>query len=198
MRSDALLAFVPIGGNLSLVGAAGVGIPSTNTIDLLGSGVGTAPPNVVIGNTASTGFNSGNFGADVGVGRFKPQIAVFLNSAVTLTTGNSATLNIQFQGAQDPGAGSNYTPTTWQTFAETGYLTLAQLNATIAAATQSPVAQFDFPPSFPVNFAPRFLRLLFQPLATTNFTAGQVSSALVTLTQDQQRNKFAAKNFSVL
>ena len=197
MRSDALLAFVPIGGNLSLVGAAGTAIPSTNVIDLLGTGVGTAPTNV-IGNTSASGFNSGNFGADVGVGRFRPQVAVFLNPSVTLTTSNSATLNIQFQGAEDPGSGSSYTPTTWQTFIETGYLTLAQLNATIASATQSPVAQFDFPPAFPVNFAPRFLRLVFQPLTATNFTAGQVSSALVTMTQDQQRNKFAAKNFSVL
>jgi hypothetical protein len=44
MRSDALLAFVPIGGNLSLVAGAGVDIPSSQTIDLLGVGVGVAPP----------------------------------------------------------------------------------------------------------------------------------------------------------
>ena len=43
MIVDNLLSFIPIGGNLSLVGGAGVAIPSTNTYDFLGLGVGVAP-----------------------------------------------------------------------------------------------------------------------------------------------------------
>ena len=193
MRSDASLAFVPIGGNLSLVGGAGVLIPSSNIIDLLGQGVGTAPQNI-IGNTAATGFNSGNFGTDVGIGRYLAQVQVALGST-TVTTSNSATLNVQFQGAEDPGSGSSYTPSTWQTFAETGYLTLTQLNNAITQGY--PIARFDFPPAFPANFAPRFLRLAFQPLAATNFTAGIIAYALVTTVRDDLGQKYAAKNFAV-
>ena len=196
MRVDAQLSFVPIGGNLSLVGAAGVGIPSTNTIDLLDQGVGTAPQNI-IGDTPATGFNSGNFGTDVGIGRYRAEVEVVLNSAITLTTGTAATLNIEFQGAEDTGAAGNYQPGAWQTFVETGPITLAQLNASIATATQIPIARFTFPPAFPANFAPRYLRLLFQPAAGTDFTAGQVACAIVTTVRDDQANKFAAKNFVV-
>jgi hypothetical protein len=196
MRSDAQLAFVPIGGNLSLVGGAGIGIPSTQVIDLLGQGTGTAPQNI-IGNTPSTGFNSGNFGMDVGIGLYKAMVAVFLG-AVTVTTANGATLNIQFQGADDTGATGNYQPGAWQTFMETGYMTVAQLNALLpTAATAGALGRFDFPPAFPPGFSPRYLRLLFQPLAATNFTAGIISAAIVTTVRDDQSNKFAAKNYTV-
>ena len=39
MRTDALNTFVPYGAPLSMIGGAGVAIPSTNVIDLLGQGV---------------------------------------------------------------------------------------------------------------------------------------------------------------
>jgi hypothetical protein len=39
------------------------------------------------------------------------------------------------------------------------------------------------------------LRLLFTPVGT--FTAGVISSALVTLVRDDQFNKYGAKNYSV-
>jgi len=196
MRSDAQLSFIPIGSTFSLVGGAGVGLPSINTIDLLGQGVGTAPQNI-IGNTPTTGFDGGNFGTDVGVGRYKAMVAVFLG-ATTLTTANSATLNIQFQGAEDTGLAGNYLPGAWQTFMETGPMTLAQLNALLpTSATAGALGRFDFPPALPPGFAPRYLRLNFQPAAATNFTAGFISSAIVITVRDDQANKFAARNYSV-
>ena len=196
MRSDAQLAFVPIGGNLSLVGGAGIGIPSTQVIDLLGQGVGTAPQNI-IGNTPTTGFNSGNFGTDVGIGRYKAQVAVFLGTT-TITTANGATLNIAFQGAEDTGLAGLYQPGAWQTFMDTGYMTAAQLNLLLPTAAQaSPIGRFDFPPAFPSNFSPRYLRLLFQPLTATNFTAGYIAAALVTTVRDDLGQKFAARNFTI-
>lgn len=187
MRTDAQLAFVPIGGNLSMVGGAGVAIPS-NVLDLLGQGVGTAPANII--GTASV------FGEDPGVGRYKPEINIALAAAPAFASANAATLNVQFQGAEDQGAAGNYQPGAWQTFVETGYLTLAQLQALQSGANAGPI-RLDWPPAFPANFAPRYIRLNFQPLAATNFTAGLVASALVVTVRDDQSNKFAAKNFVV-
>ncbi len=181
MRSDALLAFVPIGGNLSLVGAAGIAIPSTNIIDLLGQGSGQAPANI-IGNAAV-------FGEDPGVGAFRPELNVLIGTA--LATGNAATLNIALQAAIDTGAGGGYLPGTWTTIVESGAMAVANL---VAGAVPFRVPWL---PTFPANLRPRFLRLLFSPAAATNFTAGTISSAIVTLVRDDQANKFAAKNYSV-
>ena len=181
MRSDALLAFVPIGGNLSLVAGAGIAIPSTNVIDLLGAGVGVAPPNI-IGNVAT-------FGTDMGIGGFRPEINAVVGTG--LVTANAATLNAALQAAPDTGAGGGYLPGAWQTLAETGALTAAQL------AANTVFMRFPWLPAFPANLQPRFLRLLFSPLAATNFTAGTVAAALVTFVRDDQANKFAAKNFTV-
>jgi hypothetical protein len=58
-------------------------------------------------------------------------------------------------------------------------------------------ARFPFLPVFPSTLRPRFLRLLFSPAAATNFTAGTVAAAIVTVVRDDQANKQAAKNFSV-
>jgi hypothetical protein len=199
MRLDAQLSFVPIGSSFSLVGAAGIGFASPTTIDLLGQGVGTAPLNI-IGDTLTTGFNSGNFGTDLGIGRYKPMTEVIIGS--TFTTANGATLNVQFQGATDTGATGNYQPGTWQTFVETGTLTAAQLilpaGLGSGVVTASPViARFDFPPSFPPGFSPRYLRLFFSIATGTNFTAGTIAAAIVTTVRDDLAQKYAAKNFIV-
>jgi hypothetical protein len=106
-------------------------------------------------------------------------------------TPNGCTLNVQFQGAPYTGAGGNYQPGAWQTLMETGPLTAAQL------PINTPFARFDFPPAFPANLNPRYLRLLFQTPAGANFSAGGVAFAIVTFIRDDQANKFAAKNFSV-
>lgn len=183
MRSDALLAFVPLGSALSLVAGTGVSIPSPITFDALGQGVGTAPVNIIGSATV--------FGTDFGVGDDRPLLNVVIGTA--LATATSATLNVAFQGAVDPGAGGNYTPTTWQTLVETGPLTAAQCTA------NTRVARFDWPPAFPETMAaaPRFFRLLFQIPASTNFTAGTCAFALVTTARDDQANRNAARNFAV-
>ena len=181
MITDSQLAFVPINGNLPLVAAAGVAIPSPNVIDLLGQGVGTAPSNII--------GNATNFGADVGIGGITPQIEAVIG--VACTTGNAATLNVALQAAPDSGSGGNYQPGAWTTLIETGPIAVAKL-----AAGQI-VARFDFMPAFPANLAPRYVRLLFQVASGTNFTAGTISSAIVTMVRDDTAHKFATKNFIV-
>ena len=157
MLIDSLVSFVGPNTPLSLVGAAGVPIAS-NVIDLLGAGVGVAPPNIF--GTSSV------FGMDAGIGQPRMQSEVLVTTA--LVTANAATLNIQFQGAPDSGAGGGYLPGAWTTLMETGYL------AVTALGLGAIVGRFDWPPAVPPSFRPRFLRLLFQPLVATNFTAGAV------------------------
>lgn len=181
MILDSQLAFVPVGGNLSMVAGAGVSIPSTNVIDLLGQGVGTAPANI-IGNATV-------FGSDVGIGGLRPQVEVLIGTA--LTTGSSATLNVAFQAAVDTGSGGGYQPGTWETLVETGPIAAANLTA------GQVLARFDFPPAFPAGLNPRYLRLLFQIPSGEDFTAGTVSSAIVTMVRDDQANKYAARNYAV-
>jgi hypothetical protein len=183
MRSDALLAFVPIGSPLSLVGGAGVAIPSPNIIDMLGLGVGVAP------SSASIIGNATLFGTDMGVGGQRPELNVAIGTA--LTTSTSATLNVALQAAADQGAAGNYQPSTWNTLVETGYMAVGNLTAGAI------VARFPWLPAFPANLRPRYLRLLFSPLAATSFTAGTIASALVTTVRDDMAQKFAAKNYTV-
>ena len=182
MILDGQLSFVPLGSVLSLVGAAGVSIPSTNVIDLLGAGVGVAPPNI-IGNVSL-------FGADVGVGgHLRPEIMCAIGTACA--TSNSATLNAALQAAPDTGAAGGYIPTTWTTIAETGAIAAANLTA------GQIIARFPFLPAFPAGLRPRFLRLYFQIPTSTSFTAGTIGAAVVTLVRDDLAQKFAAKNYTV-
>lgn len=179
MMTDALAMFVPIGGNLSLVAGAGINVPSTLVYDILGLGVGVAPTNDIIGAVTV-------FGSDTGLGGMKAQVEAVIGTAPT--TSNSATLNVAFQGAIDNGSAQ---PGTWNTFVETGPIAVANLTAGTV------IARFDWPPAFPANLQPRFLRLLFQVPAATNFTAGTISSAIVTLVRDDYGIKFQPKNYVV-
>ena len=181
MRLDSQLSFIPLGAPVSLVQGTGVSIPSTNIIDLLGQGVGTAPQNI-IGNATV-------FGADVGIGTWRPELEVAIGTAAT--TGTSATLNVQYQAAVDPGVGGNYTPTTWVTLNETGAIAVANLTANAV------IARFPFLPALPPNLRPRFLRLNFQVAASTSFTAGTIAFALVTLIRDDLAQRYQPKNFVV-
>lgn len=183
MITDAMLSFVPINGNLSLVAAAGVDIASTNTIDLLGNGVGVAPTSIY-GNTTVFGQADA-----MGVGAFRPELNVTIGTA--LATGTAATLNVALQAAIDSGAGGGYLPGTWQTIVESGELTAAQ------CAANTVIFRSPWLPPFPANLRPRFLRLLFQVPAGVLFTAGTIASALVTTVRDDQFNRYAAKNFTV-
>ncbi len=180
MITDSQLSFVPIGGNLSIVAGAGINVPSTNVIDLLGTGVGTAP-NAIIG-TATL------FGTDAGIGAIKAQIEAITGTA--FATANGGTLNVAFQAAPDLGVGGGYQPGAYTTLVETGPIAVASLTAAQV------IARFDFPPAFPANLQPRYLRLLFQVPAASNFTAGTISSALVTMVRDDQANKFASRNYA--
>lgn len=179
MILDNLLQFAGIGVAVSIVGAAGVNTASPTVIDILGSGVGTAPANIIGNRTL--------FGEDSGIGGKRPQIQLAVGAA--FVTANSATLNVAFQSAPDTGVGGGYLPGTWQTLNETGPMTAALL---IAGA----IAQLDWPPAFPASAQNRFLRLLFQVPAATNFSAGSMLMS-TTMVTDRQANRFAAKNFVV-
>lgn len=191
MILDALLSFVPIGGNLSLVAGAGINIPSSSVIDLLGLGVGVAPSERIIG-TPSSGF----FGEDSGEGAVKPQVQVNLGTTAPTAGTGTPTLNVAFQGAPDTGAAGNYQPGTWQTLIETGPLTVAQLAAAAAANTGYPIARFDWASAFPPGLNSRYLRLLFQIPAGTNFGAGTIASAVVTMVRDDWAVKYTPRNFA--
>jgi hypothetical protein len=181
MRTDAQTTFVPIAGNLSLVGGSGA-LFTSSVIDLLGLGVGQAPTNII--GKASV------FGTDAGIGRDKLLLDIVIGTA--LATGTAATLSVLFQGAVDPGAAGNYTPTTWITYDSRGPYTAAQGTA------NTRIARMDWPPAFPENTPPpRFVRLGFQVLTGTSFTAGTIAYALATWARDDQANKYAAKNFTV-
>ena len=178
MILDALVSFVPPGSPLSCVGALGAGFPS-GVIDILGSGVGTAPQNIIGTRTL--------FGQDSGIGSVKPQVEAVVGTA--FATSNSGTLNVQFQAAVDTGAGGGYQPGTWLTLVETGPIAVGSLTAAQI------IARFDFPPAFPAGTLPRFLRLNFQTASGTQFTAGTIASSVVTMVRDDYSAKYAAKNY---
>lgn len=178
MRSDALLSFVPIGGNLSLVTGGANAVASTNTIDLLGNGVGTAPTSII--GTAAV------FGTDMGIGGMRPEINVVTGLS---NWAGGTSLTVALQGAIDSGSGGGYLPGTWITFGEVPGLTTAQLLASTV------IARLPWLPAWPQNVLPRFLRLLFTPVGT--YTTGIIASAIVTTVRDDQANKYAAKNFKV-
>lgn len=180
MFLDALVSFVPLSSPLSLVLGAGVSAAS-NVFDLLGAGVGVAPPNII--GTRST------FGADPGIDDQKTQLLCAVGTA--FATSNSATLNVQFQGAVDTGSSGNYQPGTWATLGETG--TIAAANLTAGAI----IARFDWPPAFPVKQINRFFRLNFVVPSATSFTAGTIAYAYPVIARDDWAEAFAGKNFTV-
>lgn len=181
MRLDSTLAFVPFGSPLSCVGATGASFAS-QVIDLLGSGVGTPPANI-IGNATV-------FGEDIGVGGGGPQPTLLVTVGTVFATSDSATLNVQLQGAVDAGT-PTYLPGTWITLVESGPQAAAVLTA------GQVIARFDLPPAVPPGTLPRYLRLLFVTPTGTQFTTGTIAFAYPTYVRDDQANKFAASNYAV-
>lgn len=179
MITDALANFIAPGSPLSLIGGAGVAIPSS-IYDILGVGVGVAPQGIIGTRTL--------FGEDLGVGE-SPLLDVVMGIAAA--TANGATLNVQFQGAVDTGAAGGYQPGAWITLVETGALAVANLTAGAV------IARFPFAMAVPANVLPRFLRLNFAPLAATNLSAGTIAFATVTKVRDDWTMKYAARNYSV-
>lgn len=177
MRIDSQLVFIPAA--LAVLGAT---VYSTNVIDLLGLGVGVtaAAGNVIKGNATV-------FGADLGVGDglLIPKLQVSVGTA--FTTGNAATLTVQWQFAEDDGTGN---PGSYQVFAQSPAMTAAQLTASTI------IARMDYPAAFPENFAPRFTRLALVPLVGA-FTAGTIAFAGIVPVRDDAANRYAAGNFTV-
>lgn len=181
MITDALVAFVPIGGNLSLVGATGSTFASPLTYDFLGQGVGQAPGNIIGNRTLA--------GTDEGVGGKRPELNITIGTAVTAV--GACLLKVALQGAVDTGAGGGYLPGTWTDIDSQDNIAAANL---VAGAV---IFRSPWIPQMPANLQARYLRLLFTLSGGTSFTAGTIGSALVTMVRDDQANKFAAKNFTV-
>ncbi len=181
MRLDSTLAFVPYGSPLSLVGATGATFGS-QIIDLLGSGVGTAPANIIGRATV--------FGEDIGVGGGQPNPMFDVVIGTAFVTASSSTVTIQLQAAADNGS-PTYAPDTWTTILQSPAYTAAQLTANRV------VFRFDFPPVFPDTLRPRFYRLLFVTPTSTQFSAGTIKFALPTYVRDDLANKSAASNYTV-
>lgn len=177
MQIDSTLEFVPHSGAAqTIVGAAGAEITFSGIIDLLGSGVGTAAPDT-IGNISV-------FGQDPGTtSRHAPEIQITIGTAAA--TANSATGNFAVQYAPDDGTNN---PGTWEIAAETGAKAASELTA-------GQVLRMAMPPAPPNTRRPRFVQLVMDVPAATNFSAGTVSWAGIVLTRDDQTNKFAANNY---
>jgi len=188
MLTDALLSFVPAGSPLSLVGASGATFPSTNTIDLLGNGVGQAPTSI-IGSERST------FGMDPGVGGLRPELMVAVGTAFVAGVAGTL-LKIALQGAADSGSGGGYQPGTWYDIVSQDGIAPSNLTAGAVPFRAS------WLPDFPAGLQPRFLRLLFSPMSVTalpagDFSAGTIAFALVTTVRDDYAIKYAPKNYTV-
>ena len=182
MMTDGSLSFVPLGSPLSLVGAANQTFAS-NVLDLLGAGVGQAPPGI-IGNVSVYGSPDAK-----GIGKERPEINCVMGAALIAVGG--ATLNAALQAAIDTGAGGGYQPGAWQNIASEDGMTAAQLVASTV------FLRFPFLPPFPANLRPRFVRILFSPSTGGSFTQGTVASALVTTMRDDYSIKYAANNYKV-
>ncbi len=181
MLIDSLVSFLPIGSNLAL-STATAGVVYSNVIDLSGGGGPGNPPGGgnIIGNATV-------FATDQGIGVRKPEVQVSVGTAAT--SGNSATLTVQFQMAPDTAV--TYAAGTYVTLSEVPGITVAQMTANAI------IARFDFPPAqLPGNLG-RYLRLAFQTAASTAFTAGTIASAPVTMDRDDNANKYSAANFTV-
>jgi hypothetical protein len=186
MITDALVAFLPIGSNLSLVGGVGIEFTS-NVVDLLGAGVGVAPPNII--GTRTT------FGTDMGVGSKRPELNVSIGTALVANTA-STILRIALQAAADQGAAGNYQPSTWTDIVSEDGIALSNLTAGAVPF------RVPYLPTFPPSLMPRYLRLKFSPqiggtYPSGSFSAGTIASALVTMVRDDMAQKYAAKNFAV-
>lgn len=181
MQLDSLTNFIAPGSTpVSAVGAAGATIALGAPLDLLGSGVGTAPANI-IGNTSV-------FGVDPGIGRIRPDIQINIGTA--FATGNAATATFALQYAADQGAAGGYQPSTWYTSSETNAHAVGALPA-------NTVIRMDITPAPPEVPTPRYVRLILYPPAATNMSAGTITFAGLTMMRDDQVNRQAAGNYTV-
>lgn len=151
-------------------------------IDTLTSFVVAGTGQSVTTDAASTNIMDLSVGRDLGIGDNDLNIVV-IGDGLWASSGGTATLNIQFQGAPD----SSGSPGSYVTFAETGALTITQLNA----GGHGGVLFSGSVPVRPIIGAngvgmalPRFLRLNFDN-ATEAFTAGSILYAGLVLDPEQ-------------
>jgi hypothetical protein len=179
MLSDALLAFVPYGAPLSMVGTAG---QRSNILDFLGQGAGTPPQNIF--------GNSTVFGQADAMGVGPERMELLINTGAAAFVGAGVTLNVQLQAAADQGVAGGYQPGAWNTLSESGPIAVANL-AALTTIFRSP-----WLPPFPANLRPRFLSLNFV-VAGGQFTTGVIAFALPVPARDDQFNKYQPRNFNV-
>jgi len=150
MILDSNLVFDPSGTAITVSAA------STNVLDM---GITGAIPTVQ--------------GRDIGIG-YDQKLVIYGNNA--FAAGGAATLNIQLQAAPDNGSGA---PGTYVTLAETGALSIAQLNAGTPGdgGIGTKLFPIDVPPAQIALLAPRFYRLNYV-VATGPFTAGTIVAYL--------------------
>ena len=110
-------------------------------------------------------------GRDIGIG---PDIKVTVISNKLFAAAGGATLQIQVQGAPDNGSGA---PGTYDTYAETEALSIAQLND--PNVQNISLVGFDMPERAQGDAPPRFYRLNYV-VGTGPFTAGAVQAFLST------------------
>jgi hypothetical protein len=184
MLRDTKLDFQEVGNPLSIVGGLGAVFPTTGptngVYDIVGSGPGTPPINIIGTQTA--------FGSDTGVGGIK----VMINAVIGIqpVTVDGATLEMAFQGAPDTGPAGGFLPGAFVDFETTGFQSPANL-------TPGTVLRLTWPEAFPASENPRFVRVVFRTPAGTQFTAGTISSVIVVDVRDDYSIKYAQKNFVV-
>ena len=189
MLDAAIPPFIsPNGPAVSAVGAAGASIIFPGIIDVMGIGVGFAPPNI-IGNPGS-----GFFGTDMGLGIWKLDVQV--NIGVAFTTADAATGNFSLQGAPDTGSAGGYLPGTWEDFAETGAKAVTELVA--ATVNGAGVFRLAFPPAPPATLTPRYYRMIMKVPSGLVFTAGTIAAAFCVQGRDDLQSAMrAASNYVV-
>lgn len=179
MQVDSQLCFVePGAAPASLVAAAGALVPIGGVLDLLGVGVGVAPPGV-IGNP----FN-GFYGVDPGPGEHKPTLSARIGTALASAT-NTAAFEFVLQVASDTGAGGGYQPGAWEDWVTAG------LQA-VGAYPASSKIRIDLAPAPNSTPSPRFIRFVMRPLAGDDLTAGTVSFAGFVMADDDLTNVIQA------
>lgn len=151
-------------------GASG-GITSTANTDSLAQTAGTyICSNIIdIGVTSGVPSSASGGGArDLGVGD-DPALKLLITSPVAATSGGSATIQFELDGAPDNGSGSpgSYT-VMWQSQA-IGYASF-----TAGAA----IANIDLPRPAPGQALPRYFRIRFI-VATATVTGGTIEAAIL-------------------
>lgn len=158
MILDSTLQFDPAGTAITASAA------STNVLDL---GINSGVPNSAAGGGAR----------DLGIGDDPALKLLIISNGAFASADGTATLNIQFQGAPDNGSGA---PGTYTTYAESGALTITQLNSYPGGVAQGvKLFRIDVPEREAGSPLPRYYRLNYV-VGTENFTAGTVQAYMTT------------------